>query len=318
MPDGSGQSGLQEADGMRTGFIGLGRMGFPMAGHMAGRGSRLTVFDIKPEIAARFATEHGANAAGSVAELGRACGTAILMLPRSEDVEAVIAGPGGLAETMDEGSLVIDCSTSDPAVTRSLAERLRARGIDLVDAPVAGGVVFAENGTLDVLMGGEEAAIARARPVVAAFSKDCLECGGPGAGHAMKLINNFVNANALITYAEALSVGARFGIGIDTMMSGLIAATTGRNHPLEKKIARQVLSREFASGMALALIAKDTGLALKLAETLAVDAPLMALCHDLWRRGETEIGGTVDQTEIARLWERDAGVTLVREPDPGR
>jgi 3-hydroxyisobutyrate dehydrogenase len=240
------------------------------------------------------------------------------MLPRSEDVEAVVAGAGGLAETMDEGSLVIDCSTSDPAVTRSLAERLEKCGIDLVDAPVAGGVVFAENGTLDVLMGGEEAAIARARPVVSAFSKECLVCGGPGAGHAMKLINNFVNANALITYAEALSVGARFGIGIDTMMSGLVSATTGRNHPLEKKIARQVLSRDFASGMPLALIAKDTGLARKLAETLGVEAPLMTLCHELWRRGEAEIGGTVDQTEIARLWERHAGVELVREPDQTR
>lgn len=318
MPDASGQGRPQAAAGTNIGFIGLGRMGYPMAGHLAARDVRLTVFDIRPEIAARFAADHGADAAGSVADLARGCDTAILMLPRSEDVAAVVAGAGGLAETMDEGSLVIDCSTSDPAVTRSLAERLGKRGIDLVDAPVAGGVVFAENGTLDVLMGGEEAAIARAKPVVSAFSKDCLVCGGPGAGHAMKLINNFVNANALITYAEALSVGARFGIGIDIMMSGLVAATTGRNHPLEKKVSRQVLSREFASGMALALIAKDTGLARKLAETLEVDAPLMSLCHELWRRGETEIGGTVDQTEIARLWERNAGVILAQEPDASR
>lgn len=314
MSEESGEGPAQASIAARIGFIGLGRMGYPMAGHLAASGARLTVFDIRADAAARFAKDHQADVAGSISEVAGASDVVILMLPRSDDVEAVVAGTAGLAETMAAGSLVIDCSTSDPAVTQALGKRLGEKGIALVDSPVAGGVVFAENATLDVLMGGEAEAIARAQTIVSAFGKNCLVCGGPGAGHAMKLINNFVNANALVTYSEALSVGARFGIGIETMMSGLAAATTGRNHPLEKKIGRQVLSRQFASGMALALIAKDVGLARKMAETLEVDAPLMALCHDIWKRGETEIGGDVDQTEIARLWERAAGVKLESEP----
>ena len=307
-------SGRSDAASPRVGFVGLGRMGHHMARHVAGAKLPLTVFDIRPDVVADFCSALEARPAGSMADLGE-CDVVITMLPTSKEVRAVLVGESGqdgLAGVLAPGSLVIDCSSSDPVETRALGKLLADQSIAMVDAPVAGGVVFAKDGTLDILLGGSDDARERARPVLASFAGRFFECGTLGAGHAMKVLNNFINAQALITYAEALSTGLKFGLDLDVMMNSMIAATTGRNHPLEKKVAIQVLSREFASGMALSLIAKDVGLARNLATGMGMEAPILNSCLELWRRAADEIGPLVDQTEVVRLWERDAGVEIAR------
>ncbi|WP_051630459.1 NAD(P)-dependent oxidoreductase [Afifella pfennigii] len=297
----------------RVGFVGLGRMGNPMAQHIAEAGLPLTVFDLSREAIDRFCCERRARPARSLPDLAANADIVVLMLPTSREVRAVLmgeSGEDGLAARLAPGSLVVDSSSSDPLETRALGETLAKRSLVMVDAPVAGGVVFAKDGTLDILLGGTRDAIARAHPVVTCFGERLFPCGPLGAGHAMKVLNNFVNAEALITYAEALTVGLKFGLDLQVMMEALTSATTGRNHPLEKKIGRQVLTRDFATGMALSLIAKDVRLARGLADGVGMEAPVMASCLQLWQRGSKEIGAAVDQSEIVKLWEREAGLTI--------
>lgn len=305
----------QQFKGMpRVGFVGLGRMGHHMARHIAEAKLPLTVFDIRPESVNEFCAATGARPARTLADLGANSDVVITMLPTSREVRAVVVGQGaeGLADALAPGSLVIDCSSSDPMETRALGQDLAERSIAMVDAPVAGGVVFARDGTLDILLGGAEDARERARAVLKPVAGRFFDCGSLGAGHAMKVLNNFVNAQALLTYAEAMAAGLKFGLDPAVLVESLTAATTGRNHPFEKKIVTQVLSRRFASGMALALIAKDVGLARDLAEGLGLKAPVLNGCLELWQRAADEIGPAVDQTEVVKLWERDAGVELAR------
>ena len=309
-----GEGGGREPPGMgaeRIGFIGLGRMGFPMARHLVRAGHDVTAFDIRPEVTERFCAEFGRKPATQLFDLA-GCTIVITMLPTSHDVEAVLAGdePGaGLAFQLTEGALVIDCSSSDPLATRQLGEKLAARGVRTVDAPVAGGVVFAEDGTLDILIGGDEADVARAEPILLAFGKAVRRCGELGSAHAMKLLNNFVNAQALITYAEAMAVGAS---SASSRRDGRRPAVrpTGRNHPFEKKFVNQVIPRRFASGMALGLISKDVGLAHALASELNAWTPVLHLTAGLWAEADRGLGAGVDQTEVVRLWERRLGVAL--------
>lgn len=293
-------------------FVGLGRMGDPMARHLVEAGHRLIAADIRADVVRSFAEAHGAVAADGLEDIAKAS-VVITMLPSSRQVTDLLLGEGGakgLADLLAPGTLVIDCSTSEPLATRHFGEALAARGVAMVDAPVAGGVVFAEDGSLDVLVGGAQTDIARARPILMSFAKSILVCGPLGAGHAMKAINNYVNAQVLLTYAEALTVGTKFGIGMPVMVQALEAATTDRNHPFGKKIVRQVLSRNFASGMALGLISKDVGIARRLAEELGVWAPIADLTDELWAEAANRIGPAVDQTEVVKLWEGKSGLEL--------
>lgn len=299
----------------KIGFVGLGRMGYPMAGHIAEAGFPLVVHDVDPAASRRFAARHDvrvAESADSFADVD----IVLLMLPTSDEVRDVVFGTAdwaGLSQALASSALVIDCSTSDPLVTREIAKSLQIKGISLVDAPVAGGVVFAEQGTLDILVAGDPAALRRAKPVVATFGRSVTYCGDVGSAHAMKVVNNFVNAQILLTYAEALAIALKAGLQPGVAVAALKDATTGRNHAFGKKIEGQVLTRAFNSGMALALTEKDVGLARQLAERLRLDAPIAALCSQLWQRGRAEVGSQVDQTEIVRLWERMAGIEIRAE-----
>jgi 3-hydroxyisobutyrate dehydrogenase len=297
----------------QIGFVGIGRMGFPMARHIVERGRfPVTVFDIRPEPAEGFCAGRAARRAARLADLGTA-GIVLLMLPTSREVEEILLGGPqgpGLIDHLSSGALVIDCSTSDPVATQRLGARLAERGIAMVDAPVMGGVVFAEDGSLDIFVGGTDPDIARAEPVLRCFGKEIFRCGALGFAHAMKAINNFVNAQALVTYAEAMTVGAKFGIDRDVLTASLISATTGRNHPFEKKMVKHVLSGTFATGMALRLIAKDVSLALSVAQKTGAWSPIIAQTAELWAQAAQEIGGELDQTVVAKLWEEKTGVTI--------
>jgi 3-hydroxyisobutyrate dehydrogenase len=317
--DTGAEGGRATAGSDKIGFIGLGRMGFPMAGRIAAAGFRLTVFDLRPDVTAKFCDAYAATPVRRLADMA-GVDLVLTMVPTSREVEQVLIGrPGseGVAAHLACGALVVDCSSSDPLVTQRLGGQLAGRGIAMIDAPVAGGVVFAQDGSLDALVGGEAQHLARARPVLETFAKQILFCGGLGSGHAMKVLNNFVNAQALVTYVEAMTVGARFGISIDTMVEALKSATTDRNHPFEKKLVKQILSGEFATGMALRLISKDVSLARSLASGLGLWAPIMKQTAELWASAAEHIGGEVDQTEIVRLWESRSAIELRAGPSAG-
>jgi len=290
------------------GFVGLGNMGFPMAGHLAGAGFQLVVLDAAPGVAGRFVAAHGGTAATSLAALGEAVDTVITMLPTGAIVREVALGPGDcLADGMSAGALLIDMSSSNPVDTRTLGGDLAARGIDMIDAPVAGGVVFAKDGTLSITCGGEPALIERCRPLFDAMARDVFRCGPLGAGHAMKALNNFVNASALIAAFEALGIGTRFGLDPAIMLECMTAAATGRNNPIEKKVKPYVADPGYVTGMALAMLAKDVRIAADTALSLNAFAPIAEQCAALWAEAASKFGGDRDQVDVARLWLESSG-----------
>lgn len=291
-------------------FVGLGNMGAPMAANLAAKGFVLSLYDQRPDAARAVAGAHGARIGQRAADAARGADVAITMLPTDRIVREVVLGDGGLAEGLAPGAVVIDMSTSDPRATVETGNALAARGLRFVDAPVMGGVVFARDGTLDIMAGGADADIERCMPVFRAIGRQVFRCGGLGSGHALKALANYVNACTLVNLIEALAIGCKFGLGTGTMVDALQQMCTGRQHPLDKKVIPQVLTRRFGTGMALGLIAKDVGIAADFGRSIGAATPLADCLADLWRKGEREIGATADQTEIVKLWEKAAGVTL--------
>lgn len=292
------------------GFIGLGRMGFPMAQHLARAGFTVLPYDRDASVIERFSDAQGGEPSASLADLGAQADVIITMLPTSTIVRDVIAGDGGVVDGVSAGKIVADMSTSNPHDTRQLGTFLEERGVHMIDAPVAGGVIFAEDGSLDILTGGERRVADHLAPVFAAMGRKTHYCGALGSAHAMKALNNYVNAAIMSVYLEALVAGRAFGIDEKTLIESIEAATLERNHPYEKKIKGHVLPRKFASGMAMSLIAKDVQIAVDTMHNLGLPAPLAEALSDVWHRASEQLGGDLDQTEIAKFWEIPAGVEL--------
>lgn len=294
----------------RIGFVGLGRMGYPMAGHLAAAGFEIVAADTNAEALAAFEKEHGGLPGTDLNSLGADVDAVITMLPTSAIVREVILGANGVAKGLKEGTFVLDMSTSNPNDTKALSEELAPRGIHVCDAPVAGGVVFAKDGTLDILVGGDAAVAEHIKPLLMAMGKTIHYCGAVGSAHAMKAINNYVNAAVLPIYLEAITAGAKFGIDMGTLLGSLEASTLGRNHPYEKKVKKHVFTRAFATGMDMKLIAKDVQIAVDTMNGIGVPSPMSSATAALWWDASDKLGGTSDQSEIAKYWEQPAGLEL--------
>lgn len=292
------------------GFVGLGNMGNPMAAQVARAGFDLTVYDINPEASEKFVAQHGGRVASSLAELGSKVEAVITMLPTDKIVNSVILGDAGVASRLAKGGIVIDMSTSDPVATQTLAAALKPRGIDVIDAPVMGGVVFAKDGTLDIMAAGEAQAIERVTPILKSMGRSLTLCGAVGSAHALKALGNYINACAMINVVEAMTIGKKFGLDAKFMADALLPMINGRQHPLEKKVIPQILTRKFSTGMALGLITKDIGIAVNTAKALGAYAPLAECTLAQWLKAVEQFGGQPDQTEVVRLWEQASGIKL--------
>ncbi|MBL28127.1 MAG: hydroxyacid oxidoreductase [Rhodospirillaceae bacterium] len=301
------------------GFVGIGNMGVPMAAHLLAAGYDLIVYDVRPEVAQAFVDGHGGRRADSLADLAESASIIITMLPNSDIVEQVVFGGGGgskdrLIDALTPGKTIIDMSSSAPTRTVALGAKLADLGIELVDAPVSGGVKRAEDGTLTIMTGGRPEAVARCRPVLEAIGERIFETGALGSGHAMKALNNMVSAAGLIAAAEALLIGRRFGLEPDVMID-VLNASTGRNNSTEKKFRQFVLSRSFASGFSLDLMLKDLTTAVKLGHDTDTPAPLSSLCRELWAAADSQLGEGADHTAVVRWLEALAEVSLEALPN---
>lgn len=285
----------------RIGFVGLGRMGAPMARNLARAGFTLAVADASDAAVKRFAADVACETPASLAALGGACRAVITMLPDGKVVRDV-----ALAAGLAPGSIVIDMSSSAPVGTRELGATLAARGIALVDAPVSGGVRKAVDGSLSIMAGGDADAIERVRPVLAAMGRQIFLTGPLGAGHAMKALNNYVSAAGLAAAAEAVIAGTRFGLDAATIVS-ILNASTGKNNSTENKFPQFVLTRAFDSGFSIALMVKDLRIALDVARATGSPVPLGEACLEAWTRAEHLLGGQADHTAAVQYWEQLAG-----------
>lgn len=196
----------------RVGFVGLGLMGHGMAKNIVEKGFPLTVLAHRRREAVEDLTGRGAGEAEDAAALARASDVVVLCVTGSPQVEAIVRGPGGLGENLRHGSVIVDCSTSDPTSTDMLRNVLLSRGIALVDAPLSRTPKEAWEGTLDTMVGADAATLERVRPVLACFAARIVHVGGPGDGHRMKLLNNFVSLGYAALYSEALSLARKVGI----------------------------------------------------------------------------------------------------------
>ena len=298
---------------VHVGFVGLGRMGRPMAARLLAAGVPLAVFDERADVVDGLVRECGGTAAPSVDALGRASEIVITMLPDGGAVRRVVVDQDDrLLGAMPPGAVLIDMGSSSPAGTQALGQLLASNGVAMLDAPVSGGVARAVTGALSIMVGGEPAVVARCRPLLAHLGERVFETGMLGSGHALKALNNLVSAAGLLAATEALLIGRRFGLDPGLMVD-VFNASTARNNSTEQKLHQFVLSRTFASGFALDLMAKDLGTALALADHVGVDASFGRRCLELWTEASRALGAGADHTEVARWLESVSGTALSTE-----
>ena len=281
-------------------FIGIGNMGGPMAANLVRRGFDVVAVDVDAARGDAWAAEHGARSATSLAEVVAGCDAVVTMLPTGVEVRAVLTDAAVVAAA-PSGLLAIDMSSADPVGTRDLGAELAPFGIELVDAPVSGGVPRAIEGTLAIMTGGTPEAVERATPVLAAMGDRLFEVGGLGNGHAMKCLNNFVAGSAFVALCEAISVGQDFGLDPDVMVD-VMNVSTARCFNTDLVMKQHVISGQFASGFALGLLAKDVGIADGLARAMGRAAPVADLVTSLLAEARDELGPTVDHTRAYEVW----------------
>lgn len=287
-----------------VGFIGIGNMGRPMAANLVKGGYAVLLYDLDGKRAQKAAGEIGAKAATTLAELGKQVDAIVTMLPTGKEVRACLleTDGGALAANLRKGALVIDMSSADPVGSRATHAELARRGLAFVDAPVSGGVPRATDGSLAIMIGGDAAAVAAAKPVLSKMGGRLFEVGGPGNGHAMKALNNFVAGTAFIAVSEALLVGEKFGLDPAAMVD-IMNVSTGKSFATEHVMKQHVVSRQFASGFALGLLAKDVGIADSLAKALHMDSPLIDMSSSLLGEARDRVGSEKDHTFAFTFWE---------------
>lgn len=284
-------------------FIGLGMMGYPMAGRLATAGYPLSVFDINPCASERFGTEFHCCVCPSALQAAQNSDVVITMLPSSEDVFASVHGQEsspGVMNVLKPGATIIDMSSCDPFQTGHLAGILAERGITFVDAPVSGGVKRAQEGALTVMFGGASESLERSRPILEKMGSLIYHTGAVGTGHAMKALNNYVSAAGLLAVVEALHTGKKFGLD-PSVMTLILNGSTGRNNTTEKKVEQFMLSEKFNSGFSLQLMVKDIAIAMNLAKDLQIPTPLGEACLGTWRNAAIGSDSSVDHTEMYRI-----------------
>jgi 3-hydroxyisobutyrate dehydrogenase len=274
-----------------VGFIGLGVMGKSMAEHVLRGGFELHVFARRPEQAIPL-VERGARACASPAELAEKCDVVITIVGFPSDVESVYFGPGGLIENARPGTLLVDMTTSSPALARRIAEAAAARGVRAIDAPVTGGDVGARAGTLSILLGGSEADVEDALPLLRSFGKTIVRQGGPGAGQHGKLANQIAIGGTMLGLCEALAYAKRAGLDLGALLASI--SQGGAASAAMTNLAPRILTGDFAPGFYVKHFVKDLALALEGASgELELGAPALSLA--LARYRELAAAGGADE-----------------------
>jgi 3-hydroxyisobutyrate dehydrogenase len=294
---------------MRIGFIGLGAIGTPMAARLASAHD-LAVWNRTASRAVTFASEHGAvRAATSPRDLAAGADAVVTCLPTSAEVEALLEGEDGLLAGLAEGSLLIDCTSGDPATSRRIAARLRERGIGFVDAPVSGGPPLARTGQLTVMCGGSDVDVAQAEQVVAPFAAKVVRVGPVGAGHAMKAVNNALLAVNILAVGEGMVALAKAGIAPAQAIE-VLNASSGRSFVTETLVPERVLSGTWPRLFRLALLEKDVGIAHAVTDDVGTEDPVLGFVREQYRRLRDELGEEADYLDPIAAAERAAGVEL--------
>jgi 2-hydroxy-3-oxopropionate reductase len=294
----------EERSGERVGFIGLGRMGAPMAANLLAAGYELTVFNRSPEKTEPLAAA-GAFVVSGPAEVAARSDVVITMLPDSPDVERVLAGPEGVFEGARPGALIIDMSTISPVMTRLLAQHAAERGLAMLDAPVSGADVGAREGTLAIMVGGEADAVARAMPLFEVMGSKITHVGPSGSGQVVKACNQVITAVTIAAVSEAIVLGERAGVEAERMLDAVSGGLAGSKVIDVKR--PQLLSRDFEPGFTVDLHHKDLGIVLATAREYGVSLPFTAVADQFLEALRARGMGDRDHTALLALIDSLAG-----------
>jgi len=294
----------------RVGFIGLGIMGKPMARHLLEAGHVLTVHN-RSRAAVEELVAQGAAEANSPAEVARASEVVFTCLPNSPDVELVALGPQGIVQGLQPGAIYVDMSTISPVVTKRVAAAIAARGATMLDAPVSGGQIGAENATLSIMVGGEEAAFQKVLPLLQAMGRNIVYIGASGAGQVAKAANQIVVGLTHEAIAEALVLAAKAGVDPARVVQA-ISGGAARCWALENRAPR-VIKRDFEPGFYAAYHLKDLGIALDAAADVGAVLPVTAVVRELYRSLVSNGEGRLDHSAIIRVIERLSNVEVQAE-----
>ena len=295
---------------MDVGFIGLGHMGQHMARHVAEAGHNVAAFDLRQDAVARLLATPHTRQAHSVAEAVSEAEVVFTSLPGPPEVESVATAPDGLLESMRPNSVYIDLSSNSPSTVRRLNQLFAARGIAMLDAPVAGGERGAEAATLSIFVGGDAAVFERVKPVLSAIGPKLFYCGPSGNGATVKLCNNLCSQAQVAAAGEILSLGVKAGVDLE-LLATAIGASTGTCRAIVDTFPKQLFRRNFENPtFTTTLSAKDTHVAIELAHELGVPMEIGEIVErdkqEALRRG----WGALSPDAFVRLQEERAGVVL--------
>ena len=276
------------AERPQVGFIGAGIMGAPMAGHLLKAGYSVTVHT-RTRAKAEPLLSAGAAWAASPAEAADGADFLLTIVTDTPDVEQVLFGQGGAATSLASGAIVVDMTTISPSITRTLNERLEQQGVSLLDAPVTGGDVGAQNGTLTVMCGGSSHAFERAQPLLQTFGKNVVHVGPSGAGQALKACNQILCAVNMIGVCEALTLAEQSGLDLNTALETLSGGAGGSW--AWSQLGTRIANGDLDPAFMVRLIQKDLRIVQETAQQLSVSLPGTALAQQLFRAVEAQDGG---------------------------
>lgn len=277
------------------GFIGLGIMGKPMAGHLLAAGHTLHVYSRSPGPVMELAGK-GAVGCNSSKEVAVKSDIIFVMVPDTQDVETVLFGPEGVAEGAKKGSIVVDMSSISPTATKKFAERLKSLEVEMLDAPVSGGQVGAQNGTLSIMVGGETEVLEKVRPFFGLLGKNIVHIGPSGHGQTCKVANQIVVALTIEAVGEALVFASKVGADPSKVREALLGGFA-QSRILELH-GEKMITRSFKPGFRIGLHQKDLKLALEAARELSLSLPNTAMAQELFNAVAAQKGPDLDHSAL--------------------
>ena len=288
---------------MKVGFIGLGVMGYPMAGHLARAGHAVTVYNRTAEKAIAWSEEYGGDAAATPAEAAAGADLVCTCVGNDEDVRSVILGDGGALNALAEGALLVDHTTASAGLARELHGLARERGIGFLDAPVSGGQAGAENGALTVMVGGDQGDFERARPVLDVYARCIERLGDSGAGQLAKMVNQICIAGVVQGLAEGLAFADSVGLDRAAVVE-VISKGAAQSWQMENRYTTMI-EGHYDHGFAVDWMRKDLGMVLQEATSRGQELPLTKLVDGYYADVQAMGGGRWDTSSLyARMQER--------------
>lgn len=284
-------------------FIGLGVMGYPMAGHVAAAGHRVTVFNRTTSVAQRWTAEHAGQMAETPAQAAAGASMVFMCVGADVDVRAVVYGDDGVLGAMGDGSVLVDHTTASADLARELAAACSGQGVGFVDAPVSGGEAGAQNGVLTVMCGGAAEHFERAQPVIDAYARAVTLIGAAGSGQLAKMVNQICIAGLVQALSEGLEFGRRAGLDLNAVLETISQGAAGSWQMSNR--GTTMMADEFEFGFAVDWMRKDLGIVMAEAQRNGAPLPVTSLVDQFYKRVQ-ELGGG--------RWDTSSLIALLRPP----